>query len=258
LVDAESKIGSALSNASQFDIGSPFKQSGFADMMNSSALNDHGCFLLANGSISQSLEFLKQALSTLKQEVQDGRQVGCSARRPQHKTLSLPSSSSLSCVRRHQERFQIYSRPLLMGESVVRSSVSDAFTITFNVALAAHLQGIESSLDGDMDAAHRFFTTALKMYYLTLRQNNDGNDCAPLNSRNDLIFAAIFNNLAHVHAALGENDYSLAAAEQLLKALFFLVDSGRIVSSEEMQAHSFLMKNASMLVMPTSSTAAAA
>ena len=145
-----------------------------------------------------------------------------------------------------------------MSESDYRSGASDVFTVSFNVALAAHLQGIQDSIDGDMDAAQQSFVIAFKMYNLTLQQSSQGNEDPPVNTRNDLIFAAIFNNLAHVYAALDEDDYSVAAANQLLKALFFLVDSGRITSSQEVETHDAFMKNACLLTMDTRAIAAAA
>ena len=237
-------------------------------MDSSAALNDHGCFLLSNGCIPQGLTFLKQALTTLRHELQDEpEQVAvCNVHLPQHKLVGTPIAatdflpSTISCFHVQQERFWIYSRPLLVGECPERTSASDTFTVSFNVALGAHLHGTQYSIAGDMDEAYQSFVVALKMYNLTLQQATcSAEECGPcLNNRKDLIFAAIFNNLAHVYAALGQNDYAKAAAEQLMRALFFLVDSGRLSSLQEMQAHDSLLKNACLLTMKTQVTATAA
>lgn len=247
--------------------------------LGSMTLNDRGCFLLSQGCVSEGLEMFKKALSALKSEVQDHEDdLNLSFEKPQKAIYRdceataddfccwlVPVAAPISSKNR-QEPFWIYSCPLcIQGQGVpdgtaaaVRSFASDAFTVSLNVALASHLRAVEQVMDGDCDEASHSFLVAMKMYNLTLRQANNVDAAMFFNSRNDHVYAAIFNNLTHVHAMLGEPSHSLAHAEQLLGTLFYLLDSGRVVSAREAKAHSLFLQNAHFLLMAPSSSAAAA
>lgn len=239
------------------------------------ALNDQGCFLLSQSCVSEALEVFKRALSALKKETQ-GRPTDSLLSNPPLKNLyhedgtaSCDFTCSLIVVpssfqKQQQERYKIYSRPLSIqavpstSSSFVRCTASDAFTISYNVALASHLQGVEQAMEGECDAASHSLLVAQKLYNLTLQQANYKQDCGIANTRNDHIFAAIFNNLAHVHAMLGEGSHCLAYAQQLIKTLFYLLESGRVSSPQEVSAHKMFLENAHCLLMAPNVSAAAA
>jgi hypothetical protein len=67
-------------------------------------------------------------------------------------------------------------------------------------------------MEGHACAASHSFIVATKMYKLTLYKchANQQNDGAILNTLNNHVYAAIFSNLAHVHAMLGEISQSKA------------------------------------------------
>jgi hypothetical protein len=174
-------------------------------------------------------------------------------------------TTGASCFWEH-ERFLVYSCPLSMQRETNGSSCvmwnyhSDAFTLSFNVALATHLQGIEQEMGGHYDAANHSFMVAMKMYNLTLCQcqTNYEKNGGILNTLNDHVYAAIFSNLAHMHAMLGEISHSTAFTEQLLTTLFYLVDSGRVRTVRETMNHKLLLENAHYVLMASSNSEAAA
>jgi hypothetical protein len=165
--------------------------------------------------------------------------------------------------KREHERFWIFSRPLSIhmateGSGLAMWSNSDAFTISFNVALGSHLNGVEQALEGNNDLASRSFMAAMKMYNLTLTQANYRRSGVIFNTLNDHLYAAIFSNLAHVHAMLGETSHSTVFAEQLLKTLFYLMGSGRVNTVPEATTHKLLLENAHCLLTAPLNSAAAA
>jgi hypothetical protein len=247
--------------------------------INSMELNERACFLLSQGSVSEGLHLFKLALSALKNEIKElstDLNLSDAHTRPLYQEhdgtagttgaffgwlLPAPEACKGEC-----ERFWIYSQPLSM-QRITNSSAcdkwsnhSDAFTVSFNVALASHLQGMEQEVGGDSNAASHSFMVAMNMYYLTLRQcqTNHTRNRAIFNTLNDHVYAAIFSNLAHVHVMLGEPYRSTAVAEQLLKTLFYLVDSGRMTSVREVSIHQLLLENAYCLLIASSNSAAAA
>jgi hypothetical protein len=235
--------------------------------VSSTELNQRGCFLLSQGSVSEGLKVFKKALSVLKREIDETPQEPFyEVHKPTAGTtgayicwlVPAPKASN-----KGHERFWIFSRPLSM-HTVTNSSgeemwsTSDAFTISFNVALASHLHGVEQALEGDNDRASHSFMVAMKMYNLTLSQANDTRTGAIFNALSDHLYAAIFSNLAHVYAMLGETSYSSAFAGQLLKTLFYLAGSGRVTTVEEVTTHKLLLENAHCLLMAPSTSAAAA
>lgn len=236
----------------------------------SMTLNDRGCLLLTAGDVSGGLEAFKAALPELKREIQA------------HSTILLPASSSKTSLyqdrethngsadfcacpildpltlSRRETNFRLYTNPLPI-QLGMRNGASDAFTVTFNVALATHMQGIEHFLRKDSDAANHSFLVSSMMYRLTLHQSNCvESDALIVNTRNDHVYAAIFNNLAHVYAMLGNVHDSQTYADQLLKTLFYLVDSGRVISPQEMATHKAFMKNGHDLTMASLTPAKAA
>jgi hypothetical protein len=244
-------------------------------------LNERACFLLSQGRVSEGLELFKKALSILKKEIKNGSMstVMFHSNTPrnsnyqEHETTAGIAEACLCCLvpvpkacKKELERFWIYSRPLSMlrvtnGSTYsLWSNHSDALTISFNVALASHLRGVEQVMGGDLDAASHSFIVAMRMYKLALCQcqassNKTG---AILNTLNDLVYAAIFNNLAHVHVMLGDSSQSTVFAEQLLKTLFYLVDSRLVTTIREVTTHKLLFENAYCLLMASFNSAAAA
>jgi hypothetical protein len=235
------------------------------------------------GSMTEGLELFKKALSVLKNEIKDrltdlnksDLHMSDAPQKPryQHEEIDgingacfclLPTPEAY--VKEHK-RFWIFSCPLSMQKGTNGSSSanrwsndSDAFTLSFNVALASHLQGIEQEMRDDYAAATHSFTVAMKMYTLSLCQGQAiyKSNGVIFHTLNDHVYAAIFNNLAHVHAMLGEKRQSLAYAEQLLKTLFYLVDSGRVTTVREATTHKLLLENAQCLLMTSFISAAAA
>jgi hypothetical protein len=248
--------------------------------VSSMELNERGCLLLSQGNVSEGLEVFKKALSVLRKEINDrsrGQLLSVSARKPLYKQHVATAGTTGACLcwcipfskasEKEYELFWIFTRPLTMQMQANDSgratwSKSDAFTISFNVALASHLQGVEQALDGDYNLASHSFVVAMKMYELTLSQAKNGAIFNTLNHHfntlNDHLYAAIFSNLSHVHAMLGETSHSVAFAEQLLKTLFYLVDSGRVTTVQEATTHKLLLENAYCLLMAPSNSAAAA
>jgi tetratricopeptide (TPR) repeat protein len=243
--------------------------------VSSRELNQRGCFLLSQGSVSEGLIEFKKALFVLKNEIDQAMDL-------------LPSHSPpLSLYREHEatagkikdwsgwlipapkvskqdhERFWIFSCPLAMpiveqaAGNVMRSN-SDVFTISFNVAVASHLLGVEQEFQGEYDKAIDAFLVAMKMYHLTLRLPSDTNFGVTSNLPSDELYAAIFNNLTHVHSMIGESIHSKAFAEQLLKHLFYLVDSGRVRSVQDIATHEVLFENVHCVLLSPSNSAAAA
>jgi hypothetical protein len=245
-------------------------------------LNESACLLLSQGSVSKGLDLFKKALSALKIEIQG-----------QSTDLTLlPSEASLKLLyqeeqqatvgtvggcfccllpatkasKKEHERFWIYSRPLSMqrvtdcSECLMWRNHFDVLTISFNVALASHLQGLEQELGGDSNAANHSFKVAMKMYTLTLCQCQASyqKHGVIFNKLIDHVYAAILSNLAHVYVMLGEMSQCTAYAEQLLKALFYLMDSGRVTTTREATTHNLLLENAHCLLMASSNSAAAA
>lgn len=230
-----------------------------------SMLNDEGCLLLSHGSFSAGLEAFKKALVAFKRQIQQG---GSTEDSTQSQTNLSPEQSNGTCryggdffagsilaaasTQYQAERFWIYCRPLLMQGS----GVADALSVSFNVALASHLLGVQQMLEGDSDAAKHSFSVAMNMYNFILRQINS--DQTLLVNSHELLYAAIFNNLAHVHAALGEDAHAVTYAQQLLKVLFYFVDSGILEETEEISTHNSFMENAFLLTLKFSVPAAAA
>jgi hypothetical protein len=248
--------------------------------VSSMALNDRACFLLSQGYVSEGLELFKKALSVLKNEIRDqstGSLNSVAQQKPQYQereAAAVTNDAGLfgwltpapkACTKEHG-RFWIFSHPLSMqrvkhgSACAMWSNHADVFTISFNVALASHLQGCEQEVKGDHDAACHSFIVAIKMYNLTLYQcqAEDKINMAMVNTLNGHVYAAIFNNLAHIHAMLGKRRQSTAYAEQLLKTLVYLVDSGRVTTFREATTHKLLLENAQCLLMTSSISAAAA
>jgi hypothetical protein len=232
-------------------------------------LNERACLLLSQGSVSEGLALFKKALSVLKNEIEDRSSDLLHSDATQnalYKEHNATAGTTGASYFWEHERFWVYSRPLSMQRETNGSACvmwnyhSDAFTLTFNVALASHLKGIEQEMGGHYDAASHFFMVAMKMYNLTLCQcqTNYEENGVISNTLNDHIYAAIFNNLAHVEAMLGEISHSTAFAEQLLTTLFYLVDSGRVRTVRETMTHKLLLENAHCLLMASSNCAAAA
>jgi hypothetical protein len=242
-------------------------------------LNERACFLLSQGSVSEGLALFKKALSALKREIKDRAMdlpVADTPQKPlcENKEATAGPTGACFCwlipapmaCKEELSRFWIYSRPLSMqrvtngSACVMWSNHSNAFTISFNVGLASHLRGVEQAMEGDNGAATHSFQVAMKLYKLALCQcqENYQDSSASFNTLNDHVYAAIFSNLAHVHAMLGEIRESTAFANQLLKTLFYLVDSGRVSTVLEATTHKLLLENAHCILMASSNSAAAA
>jgi hypothetical protein len=239
-------------------------------------LNERGCFLLSQGRLSEGLEAFKKALAVLKREIYERSTdllLSDTSQKSFHQEHEATARTTGQCISgliptpnastREHERFWIFSRPLSMqvateGSVLALCSNSDAFTISFNVALGSHLHGVEQAMEGDNDRASHSFMVAMKMYNLTLSQAKYKRSGVILNTLNDHLYAAIFNNLAHVHAMLGETSHSTVFAEQLLKTLFYLIGSGRVNTVQEATTHKLLLKNAHCLLMAPLNSAAAA
>jgi tetratricopeptide (TPR) repeat protein len=229
-------------------------------------LNERGCSLLSQGRVSEGLQVFKKALFMLKKETHSA----------QMKPLVRGHQSTVAWTgawfcwliptpipSKGHERFWIFSRPLSMQRATDDSgyvffSNSDAFTISFNAALASHLQGVEQEFEGDYDLARHSFLVAVKMYNVTLCQANSKKSGVIFSTLSDHLYAVIFSNLAHVYAMLGKTKNSLAFAEQLLKILFYLVCCGRVPTRKMASTHKLLLENAHCLLMSPSNSAAAA
>jgi hypothetical protein len=239
-------------------------------------LNQRGCFFLSQGSVAEGLKEFKKALSVLKKELNDQSKDVLhlhSAPKPLYHEHEVTAGTSgdwfcwlipaPEVSKQERERFWIFSRPLSMqrvveGSGHILCSNADVFTISFNVALASHLQGVEQELEGDYDQAIDSFIVAVKMYQLTLSQANYERNGSTINILSGELYAAIFNNLAHVHAMSSESIHSTAFAEQLLQTLFYLVLSGHVTTVHEVTTHKMLLENAHCLLMSPSNSAAAA
>jgi hypothetical protein len=246
--------------------------------VSSMALNERGRSLLLEGSVSEGLELFKEALSVLKNEIMHRSTevyISDAPQKPlyQHEATAGTTGAFLDLLpasevyMKEHKRFWIYALPLSIQRlrNGLRcdtwSNDLDAFTISFNVALASHLQGVEQEMGGYNDAARHSFMVAMKMYSLTLCQCQaiyKSSGVTISNTMNDHVYAAIFNNLVHVHAMLGERHQSMVYAEELLKTLFYLVDSGRVTTVREATTHKLLLENAHCLLMKSSNSAAAA
>jgi hypothetical protein len=241
--------------------------------VSSMALNERGCSLLLQGSVSEGLESFKKALSVLKNEIKDrltDLHLSDAPRKPlyQHESTAGTTGRCFCLLptpvayKKENERFWIFTCPLSIprvtngSACALWSNDSDVFTISFNVALGSHLQGVEQEMRRDYAAASHSFIVAMKMYNLSLSQcKSNGTIFSALN---DHIYAAIFNNLCHVHVMLGERRQSTAYAEELLKIWFYLVDSGHATNEREAATHQLLLENACCLLMTSSNSAAAA
>jgi hypothetical protein len=244
--------------------------------VSSMALNERACSLLSQGNASDGLELFKKALSVLKNEItlrSTGLLLSDEPQNSSYQEQEATDGVAEACFYRllpapkacknESQRFWMYSHPLSMQRATIGSACamwsihSNVFTLSFNVALASHLQGVEQEMGGDNDAARHSYLVAVRMYNLTLCQcqaiyKKNG---AILNILNDHMCVAIFNNLVHVHAMSYQ---STAYAELLLKTLFYLVDSGRVTTVREAANHQMLLENACCLLMTSSNSAAAA
>jgi hypothetical protein len=238
--------------------------------------NERGCFLLSEGKFSEGLVEFKKALSALKSEIKEWSRdlhPTDNPRKPlcqelevtprttgEYFSLLIPTTKA---YKEEYESFWIFSHPLAMervtgGSELGMYCNSDAFTISFNVALASHLHGVEQALEGSNDHARHSFMVAMKMYNLTLCQANYNRHGGEFNTLNGHLIAAIFSNLSHVHVMLGETIHSTLFAEQLLKTLFYLVVSGRVISPQDAATHKLLLENAYCRLMAPLNSAAAA
>eukprot|EP00539_Tryblionella_compressa_P006894 CAMPEP_0178762198 /NCGR_PEP_ID=MMETSP0744-20121128/16408_1 /TAXON_ID=913974 /ORGANISM="Nitzschia punctata, Strain CCMP561" /LENGTH=283 /DNA_ID=CAMNT_0020416847 /DNA_START=119 /DNA_END=970 /DNA_ORIENTATION=- len=156
----------------------------------------------------------------------------------------------------------IYSRPLIVSREVCHKASSVAFAVTFNLALASHLRAMEMERNGNLPLAREAYAVALRLYRLPMQHTQDmeGDEQAisPFEDRNGFVYAAIFNNTAHAHASLQEEEAAAAYRQHLVKTLFFLADAGRVAAAEDYKLFDCFMDNVFDLVTNSPSVAAAA
>jgi hypothetical protein len=161
-------------------------------------------------------------------------------------------------------RFSIYCRPIILSQ--VKAAVGNrAIIVTFNLALALHIQGIEYSNCGKFQEARHSYLMAKRMYELTFKHIDPStgiSESFPANiAIKEVVVAAMYNNMAHIQTSLGHHNYHLYE-EELVKVIFYLADKDRMRNKEwspsQQQLFGSFLDNVFHLVIKPSIVAAAA
>jgi hypothetical protein len=132
----------------------------------------------------------------------------------------------------------VYARPMLHPTSVEVTSLKDVASVlhslnccmSFNLALACHLHGIETGTSMSLDQA-------MEMYQLVLTGLcMDPQDTPITDSMSTgLLQCVILNNLSHIHSELCEHDYSIYCMDcmvDLLGKMGCPCETGLLLSDE--------------------------
>mmetsp|Transcript_18382 Transcript_18382/g.29628 ORF Transcript_18382/g.29628 Transcript_18382/m.29628 type:complete len:242 (-) Transcript_18382:579-1304(-) len=229
--------------------------------------NNEACKLLEEGHHMEAYALFEVATMELRHSI------GMGAPAPQPRDLRCKSSHLSSDSKTTASDFlplpsfnlKVYCRPVKLrvgGENTPEETV--AFALTFNLALALHVRAIELANNGEK--VLKPFNDAEALYKLSLRQATINLDATHgdlglsfTEDRNGYVYAAIFNNLAHIHKALGKDLEAVASGIDLMNTLFWVVTRRPCPMRDgESKLFDAFMKNASQLTMASTFPAAAA
>jgi hypothetical protein len=193
-----------------------------------SALNNRACELFHRKEYNAAFSVFKEAMESLKNDV-DMAASGIS-------NASITAMSSLPYTNAglfllHQQADKprphwLYSQPLWIPYQTDSNLNYAAFAITFNLALTCHLRAITFESINQLEDSHTSYQMAKKLYQLPIQVLKDYTAGRIGTSDQEyLVLVGIFNNVAHVHCALGEDETSSLYRQQLVRTVFFLVDN---------------------------------
>ncbi|KAG7371494.1 hypothetical protein IV203_020064 [Nitzschia inconspicua] len=196
------------------------------------AINNEACSLLDSAEYGTAVGLFKEALTVLQTEISGSdSNIELFSERTKLCVPRIQNSSTSFYFHQQTEHFGpwIYAQPLRISPDESDVSNSHVFAVTFNMALACHLLATEFEDDSVGNDARQYFIKAKKLYQLPLKLIQESTSNFTSLMEEDLfLFAAVLNNISHVHSSLEEIECMMVYRHQLVKTLFFFIDAGVI------------------------------
>jgi hypothetical protein len=186
--------------------------------------NNRGVRLLRSGDFINATVRVTQGLDMMKTIMENPTQIDSETRWEQqeqqdheiHEDLNLAfietTCGDSAAICHQQDSSYVFCSPIQIPTDTTFSPLKISLWMVFNLALAHHLHGIQSS---DCDHLEK----ALRLYECVYRISNEEDvDLSVLHAM------ALTNNLGHVHLILKDTQKSQKCFQQLLATLIYFVE----------------------------------
>jgi hypothetical protein len=188
--------------------------------------NNNGVRLLRSGDFSGAVFRVSQGLDMIKTIMENPTQMDSERRleeEHQHNDsiifedlnlafLETTCDDSSSLCHQQESKSYVFCSPIQIPTETAIPALKLALWMVFNLALAHHLDGIQSSDCDHLDKALRLYECVYRI------SHEEGVDLSVLHAM------ALTNNLGHVHLVLKDTLKSQKCFEQLLATLIYFVE----------------------------------